>query len=238
MTGLLKSVFEFTKTVAVAAFLAFFIIRGFIFEPYKIPSTSMEPTLKVGDFLFVSKFSYGNRLPLTDWFFWQTDPERGDIAVFKKDDPNLPGAFFGIGSPMFIKRIVAVPGDIVRYENKRLYINNEEAVLVPNGQHMYETAGGDVFNANAYKEALQNVQHDVLLQPEIPGRDVHEIVVPEDMFVLVGYYRDYRFWRPGTWGFVPRHDLMGRAEFIFWSWEKSMKPRFDRLLNSLRATSD
>jgi signal peptidase I len=89
-------VYDFTKTVVIASFLAFFCIRGFVFEPFKIPSGSMLPTLQVGDFLFVSKFAYGNRLPLTDYFFWQTEPQRGDIVVFKKSGSGLPGSFFGL----------------------------------------------------------------------------------------------------------------------------------------------
>ena len=239
---MLKGLWDFVKTVALAGFLAFFCIRGFIFEPFRIPSGSMMPTLLVGDFLFVSKYSYGNRLPLTDWFFWQKDPERGDIAVFKNSRSDLPGSFFGFGDPMFIKRIIGMPGDRVEYRNKQLFINGEAQELRPIGEYTY-TDGGDNERVTQHViETLGDVKHDTLLEYAVPGLDVREMVVPKDMFVVVGDNRDNskdsRFWSYPNWGFVPREDLMGRAEFIFLSLDKGFKPRVERMFDTLRTTHE
>ncbi|MFZ2619587.1 MAG: signal peptidase I [Alphaproteobacteria bacterium] len=238
---LLKDFLGFLKTLAIAAFLAFFCIRGFIFEPFRIPSGSMMPTLLVGDFLFVSKFAYGNRIPLTDIFLWQGEPKRGDIIVFKNRNSELPGSFFGFGTPMFIKRLVAVPGDTISYA--------EGKILTVNGQALPQTAGepyayqsdetGQVHTATRKQEDLLGITHDILIEDAIPAMAVREMTVPEGSYVMMGdnrdNSRDSRYWNIPNWGFVPRADVMGRAEFIFWSWDNNWQPRFERLLNSLRA---
>ncbi|MDD9912168.1 MAG: signal peptidase I [Alphaproteobacteria bacterium] len=238
MNQLLKSVWDFAKTLLLAGFIAFFCIRGFIFEPFRIPSGSMVPTLLVGDFLFVSKFSYGNRIPLTDHFIWQTEPERGDIAVFKNTRSNLPGSFFGLGVPMFIKRIVALPGDKIAYQNKQLIINGEVVKLTPIGGYSYQDMKGRSHTTQKYREELGSIEHELLLEDEAPVLNLQEITVPENMYVVVGDNRDNshdsRFWAYPNWGFVPKHDLMGRAEFIFWSWQNFV-PRWERLGMSLRS---
>lgn len=242
-----QKIFSFAKTLAVAAFVAFFCIRGFIFEPFKIPSSSMEPTLQVGDYLFVSKFAYGNRIPLTDTFLWQREPSRGDIVVFKRQSDELPGSFFGLGDVLFIKRLVGLPGDRITYRDKTLFING---VAVPEekvGEYpVSRNAAGVPVIANMMRETLPNgVVHATLddptqpFSPDEPGYTVAETTVPDGMYVMMGdnrdNSRDSRFWEWPSWGYVPRKDLMGRAEFVFWSWDEHWKPRFDRLGNSLRA---
>lgn len=230
---------EFSKTIVIASFLAFFCIRGFLFEPFKIPSGSMMPNLLIGDFLFVSKFAYGNRFPLTDYFFWQRDPERGDIVVFKKTGTDLPGSFFGFGDTLFIKRLVGLPGDKVMYKNKTLYINGEPQTQTNSDDYPYTTRDGRDVAAQLKHEQLGDVNHIIMLDPAMPGQDVDEMVVPPDMFVMMGdnrdNSRDARYWEWPQWGFVPRADLMGRAEFIWWSWDDHWMPRFERLGNGLRA---
>lgn len=238
MVIVLHRLWDFSKTVIIAAFLAFFCIRGFIFEPFRIPSNSMVPTLLTGDFLFVSKYAYGNRMPLTDWFFWQKDPQRGDIAVFKNSRSNLPGSFFGLGVPMFIKRIVALPGDRVAYQDKQLIINGEPAELLPQGYYTYAGRYRE-YRVERFVEQLPPIEHDVLLDPMVPPRDLREMIVPENMFVVVGdnrdNSRDSRAWNYPNWGFIPRQDLMGRAEFVWWSWDENWAPRWQRLFDSLRS---
>lgn len=235
-----QRVWDFVKTVVIASFLAFFCIRGFIFEPFKIPSGSMMPTLLVGDFLFVSKFAYGNRLPLTDYFFWQREPERGDIIVFKMKGSNLPGSFFGLGDTLFIKRLVGVPGDRVMYRDKVLYINGEPQAQEPLGHFRTRNALGIVNEDRVLTEQLGDTPHMMMVDDMLPGQNVDEMVVPPDMFVMMGdnrdNSRDARFWDYPSWGFVPRADLMGRAEFIWWSWDENWMPRLDRLFTSLRTT--
>lgn len=231
--------YELVKTIVIASFLAFFCIRGFMFEPFKIPSGSMMPNLLVGDFLFVTKFAYGNRLPMTDYFFWNRDPERGDIIVFKKTGSGLPGSFFGLGETLFIKRLVGVPGDTLSYRDKILYINGKAQVQEGATPYVYTTHDGREVRAEERVETLGDVRHAVLIDPATPGQDVAEMVVPPDMFVMMGdnrdNSRDARYWEWPQWGFVPRADLMGRAEFIWLSLDERWLPRVDRMFNSLRA---
>lgn len=238
----LKGVWSFTKTMALAAFIAFFCIRGFIFEPFKIPSSSMMPTLLIGDFLIVTKFAYGNRLPLTDYFFWQAEPKRGDIVVFKRDGSGLPGSFFGLGKTLFIKRLVGLPGDRIAFANQTLYINGEAVKAEPTGKYDLLEPDGRRVDADLLEENLLGVKHAVLRDPGAPGVEVGETVVPEGQFVVMGdnrdNSRDSRYWQWPSWGFVPQSDLMGRAEFIFWSWDENWVPRLERIGNGLRAKHD
>lgn len=234
----MSSIFSFLKTLGLAAFIAFFCIRGFIFEPFRIPSSSMVPNLLIGDFLFVSKFAYGNRIPMTDTFLWQGEPERGDIAVFKNKHSDLPGSFFGFGSPMFIKRIIALPGDTIAYNNKQLYVNGQPIPVEALGDVNYQNLNGRSKHVLSYTETFADgTQHTIVHDPSLPGLNVAEETVPADMFVMMGdnrdNSRDSRFWNPPTWGYVPRADLMGRAEFIFFSLD-NWAPRLERFFNSLR----
>ena len=239
MSGFLLRLWDLAKTIILAGFLAFFCIRGFVFEPFKIPSGSMMPNLLVGDFLFVSKFAYGNRIPLTDHLLWHRDPVRGDIIVFKMKGSGLPGSFFGLGDTLFIKRLVGLPGDKVAYRDKTLYINGKPMGQTVVGDYTYSSHDGRDIKAHLADEQLGDVRHSVLIDPATPGQDVAEMTVPPDMFVMMGdnrdNSRDARYWNWPEWGFVPRTDLMGRAEFIFWSWDENWKPRLERIGNGLRA---
>lgn len=231
------------RMLGIAAFLAFFCIRGFIFEPFRIPSRSMEPTLLVGDFLFVSKFAYGNRLPLTDWFFWETGPKRGDIVVFKMKGSGLPGSFFGLGATLFIKRVIGVPGDHIAFKDGRVVINGTPLELrddVTSFATKRVVNGMEVpVEGQVRTEVLGDTLHPMMRVPGSPEIEVAEQVVPEGMYVVMGdnrdNSRDSRYWQWPGWGFVPKHDIMGRAEFIFWSWDENWIPRFGRLGNVLRA---
>lgn len=239
MSTFATNLWSFVKTLAIAAFIAFFCIRGFIFEPFKIPSSSMMPTLLVGDYLVVSKFAYGNRMPLTDFFFWQRAPKRGDIVVFKKSGTNLPGSFFGLGDTFFIKRIIGIPGDRIAYHNQTLYLNGTAIPTKNIGPYPLTLPGGRKITAELKEEDLLGVEHKILRDPSQPGPELEETTVPPDMYVVMGdnrdNSRDSRYWEWPSWGFVPRKDIMGRAEFIFWSWNKDLEPRLDRVGDSLEA---
>lgn len=250
MVPMIQWVWSQVKMLALAAFLAFFCIRGFVFEPFRIPSRSMEDTLLIGDFLFVSKFAYGNRIPLTDHFLWQRDPQRGDIIVFKRTGTELPGSFFGVGDTLFIKRLVGLPGDRIAYRGatKELVINGE-VVKVSEPKEAFATMrvradGGRVVEtavaAERRTESLPGAEHSILWNTDEPGVDVAEMTVPKDMFVMMGdnrdNSRDSRFWDWPSWGFVPRSDLMGRAEFIWFSWDEHWAPRWERMGISLRSS--
>lgn len=234
-----KEVWGFMKTLAIAGFIAFFCIRGFIFEPFKIPSSSMMPTLLIGDYPIVSKFAYGNRLPLTDFFFWQKEPVRGDVVVFKREGSGLPGSFFGLGKTLFIKRLVGVPGDRIAYHDQTLFINGMPVGSTPTGTYDLKTPDGRQMLADLKEEDLLGVHHAILRDPEAPGPDVAETIVPPGMYVMMGdnrdNSRDSRYWQWPSWGFVPKADIMGRAEFIVWSWGEGWMPRFERIGIGLRA---
>lgn len=239
MNEMVKQVWGFVKTLAIAGFIAFFCIRGFIFEPFKIPSSSMMPTLLIGDYLIVSKFAYGNRFPLTDFFFWEREPKRGDIIVFKRDGTELEGSFFGFGKTLFIKRLIGVPGDRIAYNNQTLFINGKVVTAADTGKYDLKLPNGQMVQADLKKENLLGVEHDILRVPTEDGPVVAETVVPEGMYVMMGdnrdNSRDSRYWQWPSWGFVPKSDLMGRAEFIFWSWDENWVPRLERIGTSLRA---
>jgi len=176
------------------------VVRSFLVEPFRIPSASMMPTLLAGDFILVNKFSYGIRLPVANVkMFGDGRPERGDVAVFRfPEDPSVA----------FIKRIVGLPGDHLRYENKTLFVNGAPAKqsLVPNGRWESER----LFTQT---EQLDAVEHEILVRDY--GRvGAMEWTVPEGSYFALGdnrdNSRDSRFW-----GFLPDENLIGRA-FVIW----------------------
>jgi signal peptidase I len=238
MKNVLADMWSFLKTVLLAGFLAFFVIRGFVFEPFKIPSSSMMPTLLIGDYLVVSKFAFGNRLPLTDWFFWQRAPQRGDIVVFKRDGSGLPGSFFGLGKTLFIKRLVGLPGDEIAFRNQTLTINGKAVLAADNGSYALTLPNGQSREVALQEEDLLGVKHAVLRDPAEEGVELAPTIIPAGQYVMMGdnrdNSRDSRFWQWPAWGFVPQADLMGRAEFIVWSWDQNWAPRWGRMLTSLR----
>lgn len=199
------------------------IVRSFVFEPFQIPSGSMMPTLLIGDFIVVEKYAYGVKDPVWGKTLLDTGkPKRGDVAVFKYPlDPELD----------YIKRVVGLPGDIVRYdENKRICIqvkgSNECQFVgvadVHESQFMQD--GLPLLQA---KETLGSVKHDILInrmrQDPIsryqPRANVNEWIVPEGHYFMMGDNRDNsadsRFW-----GFVPEADLVGKAVGIWISFER------------------
>jgi signal peptidase I len=238
MHNFLQQAWSFIKTVSIAAFLAFFLIRGFVFEPFRIPSSSMMPNLLIGDYLVVSKFAYGNRLPLTNFFFWERPVERGDIVVFRRTGSGLPGSFFGLGPTLFIKRVVGVPGDTVAFRNQTLFINGQAISSTSVGSYALNMPQGEV-QADLRTEDLLGVPHNILQIPGESGPEVAETLVPERHYVVMGdnrdNSRDSRYWQAPAWGFVPKDDIMGRAEFIVWSWNENWLPRLERVFTGLRA---
>ncbi|MBI2770077.1 MAG: signal peptidase I [Burkholderiales bacterium] len=200
--------------------LAVFVLRSFLFEPFKIPSGSMIPTLLVGDLILVNKFTYGLRLPvlntkLTDG----TPPARGDVMVFRyPPKPSLD----------YIKRVVGVPGDEVAYLNKKLTIN---------GQPVSKAALPDFFDEDAmryfkqFEESVGTRRHRLLNDDErpafVPGAEdfpfrencrysVEGVVckVPQGHYFMMGDNRDNSL-DSRYWGFVPDRNIVGRAFFIW-----------------------
>lgn len=199
--------------------LAVFLIRSFLVEPFKIPSGSMMPTLLVGDFILVNKFTYGLRVPiLNNTFVEMGHPERGDVMVFHyPKDPALD----------YIKRVVGLPGDHIEYREKRLIINGKPLEMVPEGDYSYVAPGLNQINAKHYQESLGQHQHDILLVDDAPAID-GEVVVPEGHYFAMGDNRDNSN-DSRYWGFVPEENLVGKAFFIWWNFDN-----FGRIGNTIR----
>ena len=219
----------------VAALVIAGLFRTFLYDPYRIPSPSMLPNLLIGDALFISRFAYGIHVPLTNRILAPTDPQPGDIVVFKKD------LGLGQGPTNYIKRVVAGPGDRVSYRDKTLYVNGR-AVQQQRLTETFDFAqASQTVSARVWQETLPNgVVHTLLKDPAQPAFDLPETTIPADQFIVLGDNRDHsldtRFWNYPQWSYVDRQDIKGRAEIIYWSWDEHFVPRFDRLLQSLRAT--
>jgi signal peptidase I len=186
-------------------FFTVLLLRSFLVEPFRIPSGSLEPTLLVGDFVAVNKFSYGLRLPVLEKkIIPVANPKAGEIAVFRW--PPQP-------SYDYIKRVIGVPGDHISYKNKILTINGKEAKQTFVAYAIDESSGKAVTN---YKEDLNGVVHDIFVRSDVPTADF-EVIVPEGNYFMMGDNRDdsadSRFW-----GFVPDNYLRGKAFLVWMSW--------------------
>ena len=235
-----------TIKVVLEALLIALVFRTFLFHPFNIPSGSMEPTLLIGDYLFVSKFSYGYSrysFPFFDFSFidgriWEGEPERGDIAVFRPPrEPNTD----------YIKRVVGLPGDRIQMRNGALHINDEAVPREPAGEWAGEGRFGAQTGIQQYRETLPNgVSYITLDMTENgAGDNTRVFEVPPEHYFLMGDNRDNsqdsRF-LDGPVGFVPAENLVGRAEIIFFSvddapawafWQWPWTVRFDRVFDTL-----
>lgn len=226
---------DFVRPVG-GALLVAFTFRTFLYDPYRIPSTSMLPTLLVGDYLFVSRFAYGTHIPFTDVTFWEKEPKQGDIVVFRKDLNT------GQGRTNYIKRIVALPGDQVAFRDKTLYVNGQPQMVVRDEAspiYNFQEAGYDQRTTKYFETLSSGVVHNVLKDPLKPALDLGTSTVPTNNYVVMGDNRDHsydtRFWNYPYWSFVQKDEIVGRAEFLYWSWDDHFMPRWNRLLDSLRA---
>lgn len=235
---------ELLKTVFYAVLIAV-VIRTFAFEPFNIPSGSMIPTLLVGDYLFVSKYAYGYSryslpfgLPLIPGRIFASEPERGDVVVFKLPSDN---------STDYIKRIVGLPGDKIQVVGGILHINGNPVERRPAGEYTVPdgyNGGGRRFHR--YLETLPNgVTHPIIeISDTGPYDNTRVYTVPAGHYFAMGdnrdSSRDSRFL--DEVGYIPFENLVGRAEFIFFSidgsalkvWEWFRTVRFDRLFNAIR----
>ncbi len=188
------------------------VFRSFLFEPFKIPSGSMQPTLLIGDFIVVSKFSYGFRLPVLRTVLIETGkPERGDVFVFRSVEQA------GVN---MVKRVIGLPGDTITYRNKNLYVNGE---LQP--QELIAPWIGEGINRNLpgtrpelRTERLGELEHSILIHPRRLDPGSQSWTVPEGHYFALGDNRDRSHDSRG-WGFVPEQNLVGRAERIWMHWD-------------------
>ncbi len=221
--------FETVKLVVSVVLIAV-AIRSLAYEPFNIPSSSMKPTLLIGDYLFVSKLSYGysrysfpfGLVPFSGRIL-EDAPERGDVAVFRKPtDPSVD----------FIKRVVGLPGDRIRVTAGVLHINDEPVKRRRIEDYVLEESGRRSRRVAQYLATLPNgVQHRILETDGDSGfmDNTPEFVVPEGHFFMMGDNRDNSTdsRRPSV-GFVPLSNFIGRAEIIFFS-RDGWRIRFNRL---------
>jgi len=183
--------------------LVVLILRSFLVEPFQIPSGSMLPTLKIGDFILVNKFHYGLRLPvLNTKIVSMNDPERGDVIVFKY--PKQP-------SINYIKRVVGLPGDVIRYQNKTLYVNG---AVQP--QQLLAQLPPSRPERLIMQENLSGVQHQIYKDLMRPSQNM-EWTVPAGQYFMVGDNRDNSN-DSRYWGFVPEELLVGKAFAVWMHW--------------------
>ncbi len=237
-----SGILDLIKTV-IYAFLIAIVVRTFGYEPFNIPSGSMKPTLLIGDYLFVSKFSYGYSqyslpfsLPLIEGRVFFSEPERGDVAVFKQPKDNKTD---------FIKRIVGLPGDKIQVIEGILHINGNPVERRQVDDFVIEGYAGSFNRTPQFVEVLPNgVEHAMLEESDNDWLDnTPEFSVPEGHYFAMGDNRDRSNDSRvmNAVGFIPRKNLVGRAEFLFfsidgnvweiWKWPQTL--RLERIFQGI-----
>ena len=232
------------KTLFYALIIAV-IIRSLLIQPFYIPSSSMEPTLLVGDRLFVTKYSYGYSKhsfpfspPVLNKRINFTEPKRGDVVVFKTPADNRTD---------YIKRLIGLPGDTIQFIDSNLYINNSEILksVISKNDKIY--CGNRTINVLTFEEKLTNDKsHKSVYLKDFSFQNSDIFIVPKDHYFFLGDNRDCskdsRFL--SSVGYVHKNNLVGKAQFIFfssdksigsffafWKWHKSI--RFNRFFNKI-----
>ena len=229
-----NSFFGNLKSILIAIFIAL-IIRSFIFEPFNIPSGSMKPNLLVGDFIFVSKYSYGFSkhslpfsIPLIPGKIFSNTPERGDVVVFKTPENNRTD---------YIKRVIGLPGDKIEIKNGIIFINGSEILR----KKLIDFIDTDNKTSNKrvrmYNEYFFNKEINILDITDNGIADNTQLYnVPLNHFIVMGDNRDNsqdsRF--ISTVGFIPYENLVGKAQFIFFSLENARFLQIWKWPNSIR----
>ncbi len=207
-------VVEYARSFFPVLFVVF-VLRSFIVEPFQIPSSSMVPTLQVGDYILVNKYTYGLRLPVVRTkVLALNEPERGDVMVFFPPHMN---------ETYYIKRVIGLPGDTVAYSNKQLTVNGvavpiEWLASMPEGRSRFEVG----------MESLGDSNHLTQVDLARPPRDFSVVVKPGHYFMM-GDNRDNSS-DSRIWGQVPEKDIVGKAFAIWMHWDSLFSiPSFSRV---------
>ena len=239
-----KFFIENTKTLFYALIIAV-IIRSFLIQPFYIPSSSMEPNLLVGDRIFVTKYTYGyskHSFPFSPPIFkgriMSNNPKRGDVVVFKTPADNRTD---------YIKRLIGLPGDIIKFQDANLYLNNSEIIKSKILKTNKTFCGQKEINVSFFEEILPNgKKYNTVYLKNFPLQNTDTFKVPENHYFFLGDNRDCskdsRFL--SSVGYVHQDNLVGKARFIFfssdrsigsifsfWKWNKSL--RFDRFFTKI-----
>ncbi|MCL2309801.1 MAG: signal peptidase I [Proteobacteria bacterium] len=226
--------------------LIVFALRSFVAEPFKIPSSSMRPTLEVGDFILVNKFSYGIRLPIIEKKIIPIgSPQRGDVVVFRY--PLNP-------SQDYIKRVIGIPGDVIEYRDKKLKVN-EQLLPQQKGANYSYLEGGRFENLDRFTETAQSAdgarEHPIAIDPRKPTLYLDHVfpfplrsaceyfengfrcTVPKGYYWMMGDNRDNSE-DSRYWGFVPDENLRGKAFFIWFNWGDISSFSFNRVGHGIK----
>ena len=239
-----KFFIENTKTLFYALIIAV-IIRSFLIQPFYIPSSSMEPNLLVGDRIFVTKYTYGyskHSFPFSPPIFkgriMSNNPKRGDVVVFKTPADNRTD---------YIKRLVGLPGDVIKFQDANLYLNNSEIIKSKISKKNRTFCGRKEIDVTIFEEILPNgKKHNTVYLKNFTLQNTDTFKVPENHYFFLGDNRDCskdsRFL--SSVGYVHKDNLVGKARFIFfssdrsigsifsfWKWNKSL--RFDRFFTKI-----
>ena len=234
---------ETVKTIVYALLIAL-VIRTFLFQPFNIPSGSMENTLLVGDYLFVEKFAYGYSrysfpfgFPPFSGRAFGTGPQRGDVVVFKMPNAESPDYMKD-----FIKRVIGLPGDRVQMINGQVLLNGKPVPKLHADDYVETDIYGGVNNVPRYREVLPGGKSYFVLDriPEGPSDNTPVYVVPPRHYFMMGDNRDNSADSRADVGYVPAENIEGRAVLIFFStdgsaqwweiWKWPWSIRYDRLL--------
>ena len=204
-----KTIIKESRGWFLSIFLVFFI-RGYVYEPWQIPSGSMRPNLEVGDFVLVNRNAYGIEIPFTGRNkIFSKGPEVGEIVVFfPPHKPTVP----------FVKRVIAKGGDKISYQNKRFYINGEV--------YNQDFIAIDQFGAELLTE--NNNDGEYLIRHMQKTAEDKKWTIPEGMYFVVGDNRDNSN-DSRSWGFISEESIWGRADYIWLSWKSGEWPNFSRV---------
>ncbi|MDR1012531.1 MAG: signal peptidase I [Coxiellaceae bacterium] len=194
-------------------FLLVLLIRSFIIQPYRVPTSSLAPTVLPGDFIVVKQYAYGLKLPVLNIKILEIgEPQRGDIALFRYPyNPNT----------LYVKRVIGLPGDHVVYRNKILIINEVKMKQIPLGIDL-DIEKWFITQVQVRLENLDLVTHKIFVKPGYKELEHIDVVVPRGFYFVMGDNRDNSS-DSREWGFVPEANLVGKAFGIWMSWDSEKK---------------